>query len=53
MGFEIILANDATACFSQTLQDMAEHWISHFYGMVRTTEQTVELLKSKAQVNKP
>jgi len=47
MGFQIILANDATACFAQTLQDMAENWIAQFFGIVRTTDETIELLKNK------
>jgi len=51
MGFEIILANDATACFAQTLQDMAEKWISHFFGMVRTTDETIEIFKDKIKGN--
>ena len=48
MSYDIILVSDATACFAPTLQDEAENWISKFYGIVCTTEQTIEVLRGKS-----
>jgi len=48
MGYEFILVSDATACFAPLLQDEAENWIARHFGVVRSTEETLELLNRKA-----
>lgn len=45
MGYDFILANDATACFDPRLQDEAEMWIARHFAWVRSTAQTIELLE--------
>ncbi len=43
-GYELIMANDATACFDPVLQDEAEAWIGRHFATVRTTQETIDLL---------
>lgn len=45
MGYDFVVVSDATACFSQTLQDMAETWMARFFGNVCSAEQTIERLQ--------
>ncbi len=46
MGYDFILASDATACFAPALQDVAETWIARHFGIVRTTDETIALLRA-------
>ena len=49
MGYEFIMASDATACFAPVLQNQAEAWIARHFGIVTTTDETITLLKSGEQ----
>ena len=46
MGYEFVMVSDATACFAPVLQDQAEAWIARFFGIVRTADETVALLRT-------
>ena len=46
MGYEFVVASDATACFAPVLQNQAEAWIARHFGIVATTDETITLLKS-------
>ncbi len=47
VGYEFILVSDATACFAPVLQNQAEVWMARHFALVRTTEETITLLKSE------
>lgn len=46
LGYDFVFVSDATACFAPVLQDQAEAWVDRFWAEVKTTEQTLGLLKS-------
>jgi ureidoacrylate peracid hydrolase len=47
MGFDLIVPSDATACFAPSLQAEAENWISRQFGLVCSTQQTIDLMRGK------
>ena len=49
MGYEFVMASDATACFAPVLQNQAEAWIARHFGLVTTTDEAITLLKSSKQ----
>ena len=45
LGYDFVLVNDATACFHPVLQNEAEAWFARHFGLVHTTDETLELLR--------
>ena len=45
-GYRVILVDDATAAFSQELQDASTLSLTGAYGFVRQTDETLDLLQS-------
>ncbi len=47
LGFDLIVASDATACFAPALQEEAENWISRQFAMICSAQQTIDLMNGK------
>ena len=47
MGYKFILVSDATAAFAPFLQREAETWIARNFGIVRTADETIKMLKGQ------
>ena len=46
LGYEFVLVSDATACFHPVLQNEAEVWFGRHFGLVNTTDETLDLLRT-------
>lgn len=46
LGYDFIVASDATACFAATLQAEAEAWIAKHFGNVCTTDDVIVMLEA-------
>ncbi len=52
-GYRVILVDDATAAFSQELQDASTLSLTGAYGFVRQTDETINLLQPSEQKSLP